>query len=53
MCNCTYAGCEKHGICCECLHYHRLKGGLPACFFTKEGEATYNRSIENFLKTRK
>ncbi|HOD12583.1 MAG TPA: DUF6485 family protein [Candidatus Omnitrophota bacterium] len=50
MCNCTYPGCEKHGICCECLHYHRQKGALPACFFPPEAEKTYDRSIAHFLK---
>jgi len=44
-CNCTYA-CEKKGLCCECVAYHRDKGQIPACFFSKEAEATYDRSIE-------
>ncbi len=42
-CNCTYS-CDKKGICCECITYHRSRGEFPACFFTKEGEATYDRS---------
>ena len=50
FCTCTYPGCEKHGICCECLHYHRKKGALPACYFTEEAERTYNRSIEHFIE---
>ncbi len=49
-CNCTYPGCPKKGICCECLRYHREKGELPACFFSKEDENTYNRTIEFFIK---
>lgn len=48
-CNCSYP-CEKKGICCECVAYHRKRGELPGCYFTKEGEATYDRSIENYLK---
>lgn len=48
-CNCTYP-CERKGICCECIAYHARMKELPACFFTKEGEATYDRSIEAFKK---
>jgi len=43
-CTCTYAG-EKRGLCCECVATHRGKGQVPGCFFTKKGEATYDRSI--------
>lgn len=50
MCNCTYAGCERHGVCCECLAYHRASNELPACYFDKNDEKTYDRSIENYLK---
>ncbi|MCF7861023.1 DUF6485 family protein [Candidatus Woesearchaeota archaeon] len=46
MCNCTYE-CSRKGICCECLHYHRKRGELPACYFNKEKEATYDRRINN------
>jgi hypothetical protein len=28
-CNCTYS-CDKHGRCCECVHYHRERMELPA-----------------------
>ena len=48
FCNCTYPGCEKHGICCECLHYHLGMRQLPACCFPKDVERTYNRSFERF-----
>jgi len=50
-CNCTYEPCERKGICCECLHYHRQMGELPACFFPAEVERTYDRSIARFLKS--
>lgn len=44
-CPCTYP-CPRHGKCCECVAHHRdREGGVPGCFFTKEGEATYDRSI--------
>lgn len=51
-CNCTYEPCPRKGVCCECLHYHRQKGQLPACYFAREQEATYNRSISYFIKNR-
>lgn len=51
-CICTEKSCPKQGICCECVRYHRERGELPGCFFTKEEEATYNRSIEYFVKNR-
>jgi len=50
-CNCTYEPCSRKGICCECLHYHRQQGQLPACFFPDDVEKTYDRSIERFIKT--
>ena len=50
-CNCTYA-CSRKGICCECIAYHRKAGELPACYFSAEAERTYDRSIENYLRTR-
>jgi len=47
-CNCTYPGCSKKGICCECVKYHREKNELPACFFPKDIEKTYDRSSKKF-----
>ena len=52
-CNCSYDPCEKKGICCECLIYHRKKDELPACYFSPPVEKTYDRSVGNFLKTRR
>lgn len=43
-CTCTYS-CGKRGLCCECVALHRASGQIPGCFFTKNGEATYDRSI--------
>ena len=48
-CNCSYEPCPRKGKCCECLAYHRRSGELPACYFTKEQERTYNRSISYFI----
>lgn len=52
-CNCSYNTCSRKGICCECISYHRQNNELPACYFSKEGEKTYDRSVKNFLKDRK
>lgn len=30
-CPCDWPGCERKGICCECIAYHRKCGDLPAC----------------------
>jgi len=48
-CACTYP-CERRGKCCQCVAYHRGKGELPGCFFSKEKERTYDRSIRLFLQ---
>jgi Domain of unknown function (DUF6485) len=50
-CNCTYP-CSRKGLCCECISYHRSAGELPACYFSKEAESGYDRSVENYLRTR-
>jgi len=51
-CTCSYPGCSRHGICCECLDYHwsKPKKQLPGCLFPPEAEATYDRSLEHFIK---
>ena len=46
-CNCTYP-CDRKGLCCECVRYHRGRRELPACYFDKEAEKTYDRSIGNY-----
>jgi hypothetical protein len=48
-CTCTY-DCEKRGKCCQCVAYHRGMKQLPGCFFSKEGERTYDRSVRKFLE---
>lgn len=52
-CTCTYVSCSKRGKCCECVAYHRKNNEIPGCFFSKEGEKTYDRSIANFIKMHK
>ncbi|MFC1726167.1 DUF6485 family protein [candidate division KSB1 bacterium] len=49
-CNCSYPGCGRKGKCCECLHYHRRMGEMPACFFPDNVEKSYDRSIDRFIK---
>ncbi|HAW49879.1 TPA: cytosolic protein [bacterium] len=48
-CNCTYEPCSRKGICCECLHYHLKMRQVPACFFSPDIEATYDRSLRRFV----
>jgi hypothetical protein len=52
-CTCTYEPCPRKGKCCECIAYHRRMGELPGCIFTKEAEATYDRSVSKFKATAK
>ncbi|MBU0460359.1 MAG: cytosolic protein [Nanoarchaeota archaeon] len=49
-CNCTYPGCSRKGICCECIRHHLKNRQLPGCCFNQEGEKTYDRSFEHFVK---
>ncbi len=51
-CNCTYP-CDKKGICCECVAYHRSRGELPACYFPPDAEKTYDRSVEFYMSLKK
>ncbi|MCF7818879.1 MAG: hypothetical protein K9M54_13465 [Kiritimatiellales bacterium] len=48
-CTCTY-DCGKCGVCCECVAYHRAKGQIPGCFFSREGEASWDRSVRKLCK---
>ncbi|MFH1790155.1 MAG: DUF6485 family protein [bacterium] len=52
-CPCTYPGCPRKGLCCECLRHHLQNKELPACCFSIETEKTYNRSIQKFLDENK
>ncbi|MEM2933174.1 MAG: hypothetical protein QXK80_01950 [Candidatus Pacearchaeota archaeon] len=31
QCPCPYLDCERHGICCECILYHRKDKSKPMC----------------------
>ncbi len=42
-----------HGKCCDCVAHHRDNNeGVPGRFFSKEAEATYDRSIEALCRDR-
>ncbi len=49
-CNCTYEPCPRKGLCCECLSYHHRARELPACCFSADAEATYDRSFAHFTR---
>ena len=49
-CTCTYPGCSRKGMCCECIAYHRRSGELPGCLFPPDAEKTYDRSVEHFVR---
>ncbi len=49
-CNCSYPGCSRKGICCDCLKYHLRMRQLPACCFPNSIEKTFDRSFEKFAE---
>ncbi len=49
-CTCTYPGCSRKGVCCECVAHHRQAGEIPGCFFSKEVEASFDRGVERFVQ---
>ncbi len=49
-CTCTYPGCPRKGMCCDCLAYHWKSRQLPGCLFPPEVERTYDRSLATFVK---
>jgi len=53
FCNCTYQGCEKKGVCCDCVQYHIKLGQIPACFFPDDVEETFDRSIAKFIESQR
>ncbi len=50
FCNCTYPGCPRKGVCCDCIQYHLSRNELPACVFPDDVEETYDRSFEKFIE---
>ena len=49
-CACTYPGCSRKGMCCECLRHHLENRELPACCFPKDVEKSYDRSFDKFAE---
>jgi Domain of unknown function (DUF6485) len=49
-CSCTYSGCSRMGVCCECIQYHLKARQLPGCCFPTDAERTYDRSFEHFAR---
>tara|TARA_Y100000310_G_C20647976_1_gene797716 strand:+ start:1487 stop:1690 length:204 start_codon:yes stop_codon:yes gene_type:complete len=49
-CNCSYGGCPRKGICCDCIKYHLAMKQLPACCFPDDMEKTYDRSFSKFAE---
>ena len=49
-CSCTYPDCPRKGKCCECVKHHRENGELPACFFPKDVEKNFDRSVDLFCQ---
>jgi hypothetical protein len=49
-CNCSYGGCPRKGICCDCIRYHLKNKQLPACCFPDDVEQTYDRSFKKFAE---
>jgi len=31
QCACKSKDCERNGVCCECIAYHRGRGEKPMC----------------------
>jgi len=50
-CTCTATGCKNRGICCDCVRHHRENNEIPGCFFPASVEKSWDRSIENFVRT--
>ena len=50
-CPCTYS-CHRRGKCCDCVAYHLKCGEFPACFFSREAEKSYDRSLSRLIKDR-
>lgn len=53
FCTCSYPGCTRKGLCCECVQYHLSINEIPGCFFPPKAEATYDRSKKYFLSIHK
>lgn len=32
-CSCSYNPCNRKGLCCQCIAYHRKRREVPGCLF--------------------
>jgi len=30
-CACEHASCPRHGVCCDCVKYHKTRKEIPCC----------------------
>jgi hypothetical protein len=51
-CPCTYPGCPRKGICCECIRHHLNNNELPGCCFSPAAEKSHDRSVKKFISDR-
>jgi uncharacterized protein DUF6485 len=49
-CNCTSEGCERRGICCDCLASHLACRTFPACCFRSVEDDGGGRSFDRFAE---
>ncbi|MCK5023938.1 MAG: hypothetical protein KAS04_07210 [Candidatus Aenigmarchaeota archaeon] len=49
-CTCSYPGCPRKGMCCECIKHHRENGEIPGCLFPANAEKTFDRSVRKFVE---
>jgi len=31
VCPCPFVNCPRHGVCCDCIQFHKTIGIPPAC----------------------
>ena len=47
-CPCTYDPCERKGICCECLRYHRAWANCPGATSPRRWSGLMTAASLNF-----
>ncbi len=49
-CGCHNEGCERRGLCCQCLSAHLAKRQLPGCCFDEESSKAGDRGFDKFVE---
>ena len=49
-CNCAAEGCERRGLCCDCLTTHLSRRTFPACCFRGAEDEGGGRGFERFAE---